>query len=127
MVVGAETTMGAFLVTYVRGMTEAGRLSAAGGAGAPRGEGELLTSAFWVAFTAGRFVNGAASARFRPACAGPTPPTRAQALFNSPASSHGSTPSAPPFAKHLSVRPASAPSASAGLYSLRSWRCSTRQ
>lgn len=77
-VVGAETTMGAFLVTYVEGMAEAGRLlpSPAGAAGADAGagapgqaEGELLTSAFWVAFTAGRFGNGAASSRFRPACA----------------------------------------------------------
>lgn len=78
--------MGAFLVTYVEGMAGAGRLLASGGGagdsdgggdggdGVPgQAQGELLTSAFWVSFTAGRFVNGAASARFRPACAGPSP------------------------------------------------------
>ena len=61
LVVGAETTLGAFMVTYVQEMAAVRRLPHAPGL-SPQAEGDLLTTAFWVAFTAGRFLSGAVSA-----------------------------------------------------------------
>jgi FHS family Na+ dependent glucose MFS transporter 1 len=62
-VVGAETTLGAFLVTYVESST-ALPLRAHGPSG--RAEGDVLTTTFWVAFTAGRLLMGVLAARLPP-------------------------------------------------------------
>ena len=61
-VVGAETTLGAFLVTYVEEVHLP--LRAHGPAG--RTEGDLLTMSFWIAFTAGRLLMGVLAARLVP-------------------------------------------------------------
>jgi len=61
-VVGAETTLGAFLVTYVEEIKLPPRAHGRVG----REEGDVLTTAFWVAFTAGRLLMGVIAARLPP-------------------------------------------------------------
>ena len=61
-VVGAETTLGAFLVTYVEAIKLPYRPQAKNG----REEGDVLTTTFWVAFTAGRLLMGVVAARLPP-------------------------------------------------------------
>ena len=61
-VVGAETTLGAFLVTYVEAIKLPYRAHAKNG----REEGDVLTTTFWVAFTAGRMLMGVIAARLPP-------------------------------------------------------------
>jgi fucose permease len=62
--VGAETTLGAFLVTYVESTTALPPRQH--GAPSGRAEGDVLTTAFWVAFTAGRLLMGVLAARLPP-------------------------------------------------------------
>lgn len=61
-VVGAETTIGAFAVTYVEAIKLPYRPHAKNG----REEGDILTTTFWVAFTAGRLLMGVIAARLPP-------------------------------------------------------------
>jgi fucose permease len=62
-VVGAETTLGAFLVTYVE---ESSALPARLHGPSGRQEGDVLTTLFWVSFTAGRLLMGVLTARMPP-------------------------------------------------------------
>ena len=61
-VVGAETTLGAFLVTYVEAIGLPFRAHAKNG----REEGDILTTTFWISFTAGRLLMGVVAARLPP-------------------------------------------------------------
>ncbi len=61
LVVGAETTLGAFLVLYTDSLPQRHAKAASSHA-----EGDVLTTAFWVSFTAGRLLMGVAASRAKP-------------------------------------------------------------
>ena len=67
LVVGVEISFGAFLVLYARGRAEANGDDANGRREVSESEADLATTAFWGAFTLGRFAMAAASRRVRPA------------------------------------------------------------
>lgn len=67
LVVGVEISFGAFLVLYARGRAEANGDDANGRREVSESEADLATTAFWGAFTLGRFATAAAARRVRPA------------------------------------------------------------